>query len=146
MEFERSSRRFKEINLTALIDIVFHLMVFVMLTTSFVVVESIELSLPSMKANAALNATPDLVILRIEIIRDGSVILDQQPMTLTQMTSTLGERMARDPETKIVLLTSPGVTVEQLIAVMDTVYLTGGRNVQVDKVAAIGAAGALNGI
>ncbi len=47
MDFERSHRRMNEINLTALIDIVFHLMVFVMLTTTFVVSESMELSLPS---------------------------------------------------------------------------------------------------
>ena len=43
MEFERTRKRTPEINLTALIDIVFHLMVFVMLTTSFVITQSMEL-------------------------------------------------------------------------------------------------------
>ena len=71
LDFDRRQRLVKEINLTALIDIVFHLMVFVMVTTTFVVSESMELSLPSGKSPAM--ASSPLNILRIEIISDGSV-------------------------------------------------------------------------
>lgn len=133
MDFERNRRLIKEINLTALIDIVFHLMVFVMLTTSFVVSESMELSLPSMKAPASQNKAATN-ILRIQIVSDGSVISDNQSMNLEQMNTVLSSRVAADPDVKIALFTSGGVSVQQLITVMDAVYLSGGRNVQVDKV------------
>ncbi|MFZ4541669.1 MAG: ExbD/TolR family protein [Rickettsiales bacterium] len=131
MDFQRQNRQFKEINLTALIDIVFHLMVFVMLTTSFVVAESMELSLPSDKAAAAPSS--NLNILRIQIVNNGSVLVDGSPMALDQMNTRLSDRIAADPDAKIAVLTTPGVSVQQLITVMDAVYLTGGRNVQVDK-------------
>ena len=133
MDFERRRRLVQEINLTALIDIVFHLMVFVMLTTTFVVSESMELSLPSGKAPAS-SAAAAMNILRIQIVSDGSVIVDNQPMNMEQMNDALGSRVAADPEVKIALFTSGGVSVQQLISVMDAVYLNGGRNVQVDKV------------
>lgn len=132
IDFERRRRLVSEMNLTALIDIVFHLMVFVMLTTSFVVAESMELSLPSGKAPA--NASSALDVLRIEIVSDGSVRVNNQPMTMQQMNSVLADRVGVNPDTKIAVLTTPGVSVQQLVAVMDAVYFTGGRNVQVDKV------------
>lgn len=132
IDFERRRRLVSEMNLTALIDIVFHLMVFVMLTTSFVVAESMELSLPSGKAPA--NASSALDVLRIEIVSDGSVRVNNQPMTMQQMNSVLADRVGDNPDTKIAVLTTPGVSVQQLVAVMDAVYFTGGRNVQVDKV------------
>jgi len=133
MHFERSRRQFKEINLTALIDIVFHLMVFVMLTTSFVVAESMELALPSDKAAASVSAAP-VATMRIEILSDGSVVADGRSMNLEHLTTALAARIAADANTRLMILTTPGVSVQQLISVMDAVYLTGGRNVQVDKV------------
>lgn len=121
----------QDINLTALIDIVFHLMVFVMLTTSFVVSESMELSLPSGKAGAASGAGH---IIRIQITPDGALLADQKPVNSDGLTAVLASRLGEDPNTKIAIFTMAGVNVQQLITVMDTVYLTGGRDVQVDKV------------
>jgi biopolymer transport protein ExbD len=130
MDFERTHRRMNEINLTALIDIVFHLMVFVMLTTTFVVSESMELSLPS---GHTKSVTAERVM-RIHIGADGGLWVDNQPLSNDGLSSALAERLAADPDSKVAIFTMPNVTVQQLVAVMDAVYLTGGRNVQVDKV------------
>jgi biopolymer transport protein ExbD len=131
MDFDRRQRLVQEINLTALIDIVFHLMVFVMLTTTFVVSESMELSLPSGKAPSSQAAA--LHIMRIQTVSDGSVQVDGQAMNLDQMNTALSSRVAADADVKIAIFTTTGVSVQQLITVMDAVYLNGGRNVQVDK-------------
>ncbi len=136
MDFERRRRPVQEINLTALIDIVFHILVFVMFTTTFVVSESIELSLPSAQAK---NPTTDVAsasaaqVMRILITHDGMLNVDHQPMNNDGLNSLLVSRLAANPDKKIAIFTTPGVTVQQLVSVMDTVYLTGGRNVQVDK-------------
>ena len=130
MDFQRTSRRVHDINLTALIDIVFHLMVFVMLTTSFVVAESMELSLPSGKSSSA---PASLNIMRIKILSDNTMQVDNQPMNAEQMNAALSARIASDADVKIAVLSTPGVSVQQLVTVLDAVYLTGGRNVQVDK-------------
>lgn len=131
MDFERSHRHFKEINLTALIDVVFHLMVFVMLTTSFVVSESMELSLPS--GQPTVTSAVDAQVTRIRIVSDGSVVVEEQPMRMDGLSGVLAARLASDPDTRIAIFTTPGVSVQQLVQVMDTVYLMGGRNVQVDR-------------
>jgi biopolymer transport protein ExbD len=130
MEFERTRRRIHEINLTPLIDIVFHLMVFVMLTTTFIVSESMELSLPSGHAKGSGAGH----IVRIQIAPDGGLMVDNQAMSSDGLSSLLASKLADLPNTRIAIFTTPGVSVQQLVNVMDTVYLTGGRNVQVDKV------------
>ena len=130
MDFSRPRRRMQEMNLTPLIDIVFHLMVFVMLTTTFVVSESMELSLPSGHAKSASTAR----IMRIQIASDGGLLVDNQPMTSDAVNATLAARLAAEPDYRLAIFTTAGVTVQQLVRVMDMVYLTGGHNVQVDKV------------
>lgn len=131
MDFHRRGRGMHEINLTPLIDIVFHLMVFVMLTTSFVVSESMELSLPEGKATSA-----PLGITRILIEPSGKLVVNQRETDDNGLNSYLVTLLARDANAKIAIFTTPGVSVQQLVSVMDMVYMTGGRNVQVDKVAA----------
>ena len=131
MDFDRPRRQVKEINLTALIDIVFHLMVFVMLTTSFVVAESMELSLPSSKTSSSSVGVGS--VLRIQLSSDGSVVFDNQSMNMEQMNAALAARVAENADIKIAVLSTPNVSVQQLISVLDAVYLSGGRNVQVDK-------------
>lgn len=129
MEFERNKRRIIDLNLTALIDIVFHLMVFVMLTTTFVVSESMELSLPSGKSQGAASAQ----IMRIVLSPGGALYVNNQPVTADGLNNVLVSQLGNTPEMKIAIFTTPAVTVQELVNVMDMVYLAGGHNVQVDK-------------
>lgn len=130
MEFERDSRRARELNLTPLVDIILMLVIFFMLSTSFIVSESMELSLPS--GNVQPANLPD--ILRIRITPSGNVVVNEQEMARDGLNQLLVSQLAVKPETKIALFTTPGVSVQQLVSILDEVYLTGGTNVQVDKI------------
>lgn len=129
MEFERRERFARHIDLTALVDIVFHLMVFFMLTTTFIVSESMELSLPSGSATAVAQSE----VTRIVVQRGGGLLVGNTPMTSDQLQSALFSLLGARPDTRIVILSTPGVSVQELITVLDMVYFAGGRNVQVDK-------------
>lgn len=132
MEFERRERFVRHIDLTALVDIVFHLMVFFMLTTSFVVSQSMELTLPS-EAKAA-PASTQMKLMRILIAPGGVVTVDDRPVTIDSLQMLLAERIGNAPDTNVVIYSAQGVSVQQLVSVLDLVYFAGGRNVQVDKV------------
>lgn len=132
MEIPRESRRAREINLIPLVDIILMLVIFFMISTSFVASESMELSLPSGKADSSSTGK----VTRILIQPDGMVMVDNRTMTTDGLNTLLAQVLARDVDEKIAIFTTPGVSVQQLVNVMDTVYLTGGRNVQVDKIEA----------
>ena len=130
MDFERSSRRkIRNLMLTPLIDVMFILIIFFMLTSSFMRSESLELLLPSTSANA--NAKRDVLHLFIEA--NGDMLLGQRKLDQMELTQSLSRMFDKDPNTKIMLLTAEGVTMQQLVNIMDRVYLAGGRSLFVRK-------------
>ena len=130
MDFIRESRRVRELNLTPLVDIILMLVIFFMLSTSFVVSESMELTLPSGKAKGHVSGD----VMRLLITPQGQVQINNAMLNLDAVSGALADRLGKNPDTKIAIFTTPGVSVQQLVAVLDEVYLTGGRNVQVDKI------------
>lgn len=131
MNIERQPRKAIHMNLTSLVDIIFMLVIFFMMTTSFTASESLELSLPSKDAGVI----SDKDIMRVRIMATGHVTINDQYVGAAQLNDELTEAIARDPDVKIAIISTTGVSVQQLVSLMDLVYLSGGRNVQVDKAA-----------
>ena len=76
------------INLTPMIDIVFNLIIFFMVSTQFVDVErSVDLSVPQVGGAGGLNQVQRSRT--INVLRDGSTMLDTQPVTLTELRGLL---------------------------------------------------------
>jgi biopolymer transport protein ExbD len=129
MDIQRQPRKALHMNLTSLVDIIFLLVIFFMMTTSFTASESLELSLPSKSAGTVV----DKSAMRIEIKATGHVTINDTYVDAHTLNDELVESIARDPDVRIAILSTPGVSVQQLVSLMDLVYLSGGRNVQVDK-------------
>jgi biopolymer transport protein ExbD len=76
------------INLTPMIDIVFNLIIFFMVCTRFTDIErKVDLSVPQVGGTSGLAQVQRSRTINIH--RDGSIMLDSQPMTLTELRSTL---------------------------------------------------------
>lgn len=129
MEFERTSRRPLSLQLTPLIDVMFILIIFFMLTSSFMKVESLELMLPSAKGGG--NSKQQVVHLFVE--DNGELILGQRHLKEEELGESLIRIFSKDAATPVMLLTSEGVSMQQLVEVMDKVYASGGRSLYVRK-------------
>ena len=127
LELERSTRRPRQMNLTPMVDVVFHLLIFFMLTTEFTSIESIELSFP---AQQEVKVAPASVV-RIIILSDGRFFLGRQETPLDEIKSKLRLALIEKPDQPILLLSDADVDVQRLVSVMDDVYLMGGKNVAV---------------
>src|SRR4051812_5840457 len=114
MEFVRRSRKVQELNLTPLVDIILMLVIFFMISTSFVASESMELSLPSGKADTATAQAT-----RILIQPGGDVEVEGRRMENDGLNAYLAQVLARNSDEKIAIFTTPGVSVQQLVSVMD---------------------------
>ncbi len=76
------------LNLTAMLDVMFLLIIFFMLGTKFVDAErKIALRVPEVVDRGALTTAPARKI--VNVYRDGSVTLDRAPVTLPELTSRL---------------------------------------------------------
>lgn len=129
MEFERSSRKPLSLQLTPLIDVMFILIIFFMLTSSFMKVESLELNLPSSAQKVAEKA--DVVHLFIQA--DGNMLLGKRRIDQAELDESLKRMFQKSPDTRVMLLTADGVTMQQLVNVMDNFYQSGGRSLFVKK-------------
>jgi biopolymer transport protein ExbD len=127
MQFVRTTKKPRQIGLTPLIDVVFLLIIFFMLSTSFVKTESMELSFPS---GQEVKNTPQTAI-RIFVHDDNRLFLDSKEMSIPDLKAQLRLLLFKDAERNILLLTSKHVSVQRLVSIMDDVYLMGGRNVSV---------------
>lgn len=129
MHFERMPRRARSIPMTALTDILFNLLIFFMLSTNFIHTESMELSIPP-TVNVGVPKDSSNVI-RVYLADTGAAYLGKEQLSTYNLRKELRRTLATDPTRGVVVLTAGGVTVQQLVNIMDQVYLAGGRNLSV---------------
>jgi biopolymer transport protein ExbD len=132
MDFTRTPRRkMRALNLTPLIDVLFILIIFFMLTMSFMRIESMELILPSAASKASAERSEEVV--RLFLAADGEMMLGQRKLKKEEMEETLARLIANNPDTRVMLLTADGVSMQQLVSVMDRISLMGGKSLLVRK-------------
>jgi biopolymer transport protein ExbD len=130
IEFERSRRRgLRELNLTPLIDVLFILIIFFMLTTNYMRIESMELILPSASGNAA----EEDGVVHLFLLANGDITIGRRKVGREEMMESLLHMFKQNSGTKIMLLAADGVTTQQLVSAMDRITLAGGKNVLVRK-------------
>jgi len=128
MEFERSRRRNLNLPLTPLIDVVFILIIFFMLTTSFMRIESLELLLPS-----AGKVSSKKEVTHIFIQANGEILFGQRAVEPDELSESLNRIFEKDAASPVMVLSADGVTMQQLVAVMDRVTMAGGKSLYVRK-------------
>ncbi len=118
LAFTRSHRRSAVVSLTPLIDVVFMLLLFFMLATSFDRWRSIELSAGSNRLAAAPSDRQTLVL---------TVTTDRLLLAGEQVTAPdVSQRLQSLPEnTRLVVRPDERVVLQRLISVMDELALAG---------------------
>jgi biopolymer transport protein ExbD len=106
------------INLTPMIDIVFNLIIFFMVSTRFTEIErKVDLSVPKVGPAANLKEVPRSRT--ISVYRDGGLALDSQPVTLAELRSQLAAAH-RQYEGVKVTIRGDGLTNYQNVATVMT--------------------------
>ena len=120
----RPTRRRSPISLTALIDVVFILLVFFMLATSLADWRMIRLDMPVGVEGRADAGAAVTVEVRPEGLRLAGV-----PVTPDSLQRLLRSRMAPDPARRVLVLPAQGATLQQAVAAIDLMSAAGVRDV-----------------
>jgi biopolymer transport protein ExbD len=116
----RPPRRRPLISLTPLIDVVFILLIFFMLASSFLDWRSIALNAP---ARATAGSSVEGAFL-VELRPDG-LRLAGESLSLDQLTARIGERLAQRPEQRVLVKPTAGVALQEAVSVLDRLIATG---------------------
>ena len=123
----RKSQQTDGIDISPLIDVVFILLIFFMVSTTFVKDAQLELERPS-----AQSAEPaDTKSVRVSIDRHGDIYLGDNPVRLWMLQSRVREQLRSSSESNILIVADQRTPAEQLIDVVDQCRLAGAKNVGV---------------
>jgi biopolymer transport protein ExbD len=106
------------INLTPLIDVVFLLLIFFLVTTTFLDRErELEIELPRAETGAEPEPTPEELVLTV--VQDGGVYHRGQRLAPEALLALLRQAAERDPSTPVTIRGHRLVHHEAIVAVMD---------------------------
>ncbi len=125
MDFEGRARIHSHLDIAPLIDIVFLLLVFFMLTSTFLVPEAIELELPESNSAVVTEINP----ISVSLNRSGEVSLNGELIELGQLRMAIEPLLQQDEETPVTLKSDAHSEVQQLLRVMDEIRAAGGSNI-----------------
>ena len=112
------------INLTPMIDVVFLLVIFFMVGSKFSEAESrIKVNVPTIGQMRSITRAPDERIVAIGV--DGTISLDGDPLSLTQLTQTLREQHANYPGLKVAVRGEATGSLQQTVEVLHAVRSSG---------------------
>ena len=115
------------VNLTPLIDVVFILLIFFIVTSSFVKEAGIDVNRPS--AKTALRK--ELGNIMIAITKDGNVWIDKRQVDLRSVRANVERLHAENPEGTVVIVADTDSRMGLMVEVMDQVRLAGVTNIAV---------------
>lgn len=122
MNFSNSRRADPIIDITPMIDIVFQLVLFFMVTTTFATSPGIQVDLPK-SSTEQLTAEQDE--LTVSMTLDGAVFLDKTPTDSGALAQIFQQRVASNPDTLVIIKADTGVPHGRVVAVMDLAKAAG---------------------
>ncbi|HDP99846.1 MAG TPA: biopolymer transporter ExbD [bacterium] len=121
MQFYDKKRNKVIINITSLIDVLFLLLIFFMVSSTFIEQPGMKLELPESKSSA----TEKIQDLILDIHADGTMFLNSEPIRLEQLASTFEKLLPRLSEKALILKADKSVPHGTVVRVMDTAKLSG---------------------
>jgi biopolymer transport protein ExbD len=115
------------VDISPLIDMVFILLIFFMVTTTFVKDMKLELNRPS--ASTATMASTKAI--RIFIDKFGDVYVDDQPIRIYVLQSKLRDMLRTTTDKSLLVVTDENVPAKTVIEVVDQCKLAGAKDVGV---------------
>ena len=116
-----------DVDISPLIDVVFILLIFFMVSTTFVKDSKLDLERPG--AQSASRAPSKAV--RISIDRSGAIFMDNAPVRPWMVQSRVREGLASGAADTVLVITDRRVSAERLIEVVDQARLAGATDVGV---------------
>lgn len=123
----RQSGAIAEVNMTPLIDMVFILLIFFIVTTSFVKETGVDVSRPSAKTAVKKEKANILIAIK----PNGEVWMDKRMIDRRAVRANVERMHAENPEGSVIILADKESKTGLLIEVMDQARLAGVANVSI---------------
>lgn len=129
MAFRRRRRQEEGINPTPLVDVMFQLLIFVVITAQYSHLQALKINLPKAKTGAAVEKADHITIV---ITRDETIYLNQQEVSPESLKGQLASLAKKAVPPRVMIQADEGSTTGQLVRVMDLVSEVGLKRVSLE--------------
>jgi biopolymer transport protein ExbD len=123
----KSRRQALELNIAPLIDMVFILLIFFLVTTSFIKETGVEVSRPA--ASTAVSKEKTNIL--IGITKDNRIYMDKREVDIRAVRANVERALAENPEGGVVIVADKESSTGITIKVMDGCKLAGAKNLAI---------------
>ena len=109
-----------EINLTPMLDVVFIMLIFFIVTASFIREEGIGGDRPDPNQNQVMTDEEGAILVIID--NNDDIWIDNRVVDIRAVTANVARAYAENPERPAVVQAEPSSTTEVLVSVMDAIY------------------------
>jgi biopolymer transport protein ExbD len=123
----KAKQQTAELNIAPLIDMVFILLIFFLVTTSFVKESGVDVERPS--AATAINKEKSGLL--IGITKENRVFIDKREIDIRAVRANVERALAENPEGGVVIVADKTSNTGAVISVLDGCKLAGAKNVSI---------------
>jgi len=116
-----------EVNMGPLIDMVFILLIFFVITTNFNRQTGVDVSKP--KARSAISQGSKTIL--VGVTREGSIHVYGRQVTPERLHMLVSQEVTKNPETSIVIIADEDASIGKAVQVMDQCALAGAEKVSI---------------
>ena len=125
--FRRRPSERSDLDISPLIDVVFILLIFFMVSTTFIKDTQLDLQRPSAQSGAKANSQA----LRVVLDQKGQIFVDETPVKPWMVQTRVRQHLRESTESTVLVVADRRVIAERLIEVVDQCRLAGAADVGV---------------
>lgn len=114
-KYKKSNKLSTDINMAPMIDIVFQLLTFFMITSTFIQTASLNVSLPESKTSDSVPEQQNIITL----YKDNTIEWNEQKTSLQELPNKLATLKQQNPDAVVIIQGDEGIEYGSLIAIMD---------------------------
>jgi len=116
MAFLRKKREEPRVDLTPMVDVVFLLLIFFMISTTFVDTAGISIKLPESSSQQVAKEPQEL---KVYLSQDGKIFIKDEPVPLAEFKNRLSQYQTEASETTFLLFADRDTKHGQVVEIMD---------------------------
>jgi len=134
LRFEGRTRIRTQLDVAPLVDVVFLLLIFFLLTSSYVAPRAIDLVLPSSSTADLSEDRPYIV----SLARDGTIRFQDAQVTLERLKDRIGDELKSAGERSMILEADGKAPVQRIVRILDAIREAGATSVALATTASRG--------
>jgi len=129
MIFRKRRREEEGINPTPMVDVMFNLLIFIIVTAQYTNVQALKVNLPKAQTGAAIEKMEKVVI---TVTKEEGILFDGKPTEPAALEAFLAPLGKKEPQPSVLIQADEGSTTGKLVTVMDLASKAGLKKISIE--------------